>query len=171
MKLSEALITVANWLESPDNQVLLEAKSDEDLEVVADVLMTAADIIKSGAEIVKQSEPMTFDDPKYKWVVYDKNSSGEDGMGKVIAEFEATFDEGDKMIKDLAGHGAIRNGNFGKHGGHLIFRSDDGSVAIEGVAEPIKTLTPESLDEMAAIAQAFDESGDELLQKQASVID
>lgn len=32
-------------------------------------------------------------------------------------------------------------------------------------------LTPEKLDEMAAVAQAFDESGDELLRKQASVLD
>lgn len=32
-------------------------------------------------------------------------------------------------------------------------------------------LTPERLDEMAAVAAAFDESGDELLQKQASVLD
>ena len=93
MKLSEALLTVANWLESPENQVLLEAKTDSDLEIASEVVTAAADMIRSGAEVIKCNE--------------------EDEI----------------------------------------------------------SLTPESLEEMAAIAQAFDESGDEMLQKQASVID
>jgi hypothetical protein len=37
--------------------------------------------------------------------------------------------------------------------------------------EENSVVTPESLSDMAAVAEAFDESGDELLQKQASVLD
>lgn len=35
----------------------------------------------------------------------------------------------------------------------------------------VGVLTPDKLEELAAVAQAFDESGDELLRKQASVLD
>jgi hypothetical protein len=45
-----------------------------------------------------------------------------------------------------------------------------GAVEISDV-EPPSAITPEALDEMAAVAQAFDESDDELLKKQASVLD
>lgn len=45
----------------------------------------------------------------------------------------------------------------------------------EGAEEVGKTeetlVTPESLDEIAAVAESFDASGDELLKKQASVLD
>lgn len=37
--------------------------------------------------------------------------------------------------------------------------------------EPVSQITPEALEEMAAVAEAFDASGDELLMKQASVLD
>lgn len=53
--------------------------------------------------------------------------------------------------------------------------------ALKDVAEEIKesqpvsieapVITPEKLEELAAVAAAFDESGDELLQKQANVLD
>jgi hypothetical protein len=53
--------------------------------------------------------------------------------------------------------------------------------ALKEVAEEIKetqpvitetpAITPEKLEEIAAVAAAFDESGDELLQKQANVLD
>lgn len=46
---------------------------------------------------------------------------------------------------------------------------DDAVSALNEGAE--KEIKPEDLEEMAAVAQAFDESGDELLQKQASVLD
>ena len=50
------------------------------------------------------------------------------------------------------------------------------STLLENVADDMDqnaelNITPEQLDEMAAIASAFDESGDPLLQKQASVLD
>ena len=43
--------------------------------------------------------------------------------------------------------------------------------AVEVSKNEIATFTPEAMDEMAAVAKAFDESGDEMLQKQASVLD
>jgi HAMP domain-containing protein len=50
------------------------------------------------------------------------------------------------------------------------------SSALKEGAEEVSKIEPsgitlESLDEIAAVAQAFDESGDELLKKQASVLD
>ncbi|CAN5951420.1 unnamed protein product [Sphagnum jensenii] len=39
------------------------------------------------------------------------------------------------------------------------------------VFEPAINLTEEKIDEIAAVAQAFDESGDDLLRKQASILD
>lgn len=46
------------------------------------------------------------------------------------------------------------------------------TIASDMVKETeVNVITPEALDEMAAIATAFDESGDELLRKQASVLD
>lgn len=53
------------------------------------------------------------------------------------------------------------------------------SDVLKEVAEEIKasepaeqtSLTPEKLDELAAVAASFDESGDEFLEKQAAVID
>lgn len=43
--------------------------------------------------------------------------------------------------------------------------------AVEKFEPEPGTFTPEQLEEMAAVAQAFDESDDELLQKQANVLD
>jgi hypothetical protein len=43
--------------------------------------------------------------------------------------------------------------------------------AEELIEQEAPIFTPEKLDEMAALAEAFDESDDELLQKQASVLD
>jgi len=50
------------------------------------------------------------------------------------------------------------------------------STLLEGVADDMDNhasfeMTPQQLDEIAALASAFDESGDPLLQKQASVLD
>jgi len=93
MKLSEKLLLVASWLESSENDLLVNAEHDENcLSVVASSLVKAADAIKEGAEEVSKVEPET-------------------------------------------------------------------------------DITSEKLDELAAVAAAFDESGDELLMKQASVLD
>ena len=94
MRLSEKLMLVASWLESSENDLLVEADADEScLTAVASALTKAADALKEGAEEVSKNEP-----------------------------------------------------------------------------EPTG-ITVEKLDEIAAVAQAFDESGDELLRKQASVLD
>jgi hypothetical protein len=92
MKLSEKLLSIANWLEDENNELLVDAeKNDKYLEIVAEILVKTADTIKENI--------------------------------KVLTDVEE------------------------------------------------KTLTPEKLDELAALAEAFDESGDEFLQKQASVLD
>lgn len=92
MKLSEKILTVANWLADSDNDLIVNAENDEQhLRWVAEALVTASEILKATASAVKKTEP--------------------------------------------------------------------------------HQLTPQKLDEIAAVAQAFDESGDEFLMKQASVID
>jgi hypothetical protein len=95
MKLSEKLLTLANWLADEPNELLIAAEGDETcLNIVAEALIKAADALQTAASEVSEIEP-----------------------------------------------------------------------EVESV------ITPEALEEMAAIAQAFDESGDELLKKQASVLD
>jgi hypothetical protein len=94
MKLSEKLLLVANWLESSENDLLVNAEGDEDcLNIVADSLVKASEMIRKGSQEISKIEP-------------------------------------------------------------------EESV-----------ITSEKLDELAAVATAFDESGDELLMKQASVLD
>jgi hypothetical protein len=44
-------------------------------------------------------------------------------------------------------------------------------IATSETVEEEPVLTPEKLDELAAVAEAFDQSDDELLKKQASVLD
>jgi hypothetical protein len=92
MKLSDKLLVVAKWLEDSDNDLLVNAETDEQLVIVAEALVNAASEIKKAADDVKMFEP----------------------------EFE---------------------------------------------------MTEEKLDEIAILAEQFDKSGDELLQKQASVLD
>jgi len=92
-KLSDKILVVAKWLESQDNELLIEA-SEEHLDSLALSLVQASDVLKEVAEEIKATEPITP-----------------------------------------------------------------------------SLITPESLEEMAAVAAAFDESGDPLLEKQAAVID
>ena len=93
MKLSDKLLLIAGWLESSENDLLVNAEQDEKhLEIVAAALVKAADAFYASAEEVEKIEP------------------------------------------------------------------NDG-------------LTTDKLDELAAVAKAFDESDDELLRKQASVLD
>lgn len=46
-----------------------------------------------------------------------------------------------------------------------------GELQIEGEPDVLPAVAPDALEEMAALAASFDESGDELLQKQAAVLD
>jgi hypothetical protein len=94
MKLSEKLLILAAWLQETDNELLVDAESNEEhMAVVADALICCADICKTAANVVEKTE------------------------------------------------------------------------------EDAPVFTAAKLDEMAAVAKAFDESGDELLEKQASVLD
>jgi hypothetical protein len=55
----------------------------------------------------------------------------------------------------------------------LVSAAEAVRIAAEEIAlvEPASDITEEKLDEMAAVASAFDDSGDELLVRQASVLD
>src|SRR5271166_4062292 len=95
MRISEMLNAIASWLESPNNEALLLAESDEKCShVVAESCVLAAALLKTAAAEVDTLEPL----------------------------------------------------------------------------EPSK-ITPESIEEIAALAAALDASGDPELMKQASVLD
>lgn len=95
MKISDMLVTIANWLESPNNEAILLSEQDEDcLHIVANSCVEAASCLRKAAEQVEMVEP----------------------------------------------------------------------------AEE-SNITPESIDGLAEIATAFDESNDPMLKKQASLID
>ena len=58
MRVSELLIAMANWLESPENEALLLAEYDEQcLDVVADTCASAASILRLGAAQANLIEP------------------------------------------------------------------------------------------------------------------
>jgi hypothetical protein len=58
MRISEMLIAVAEWLESPNNEAMLLAEYDDAcLEKVAETCIKAAEILKSGAASVDAIEP------------------------------------------------------------------------------------------------------------------
>jgi len=58
MRISEMLIAIAKWLESPDNEALLLAEYDEEcLKVVASSCVDAANALKVAAEKVESMEP------------------------------------------------------------------------------------------------------------------
>lgn len=95
MKTAEILISIANWLESPDNEALLLSEDNQhSMQIVAESCILAAQLLKSAAEEV---------------------------------------------------------------------------ALIEGPEESV--LTPESIEETAALATAFDHSGDPQLKRMASVLD
>jgi hypothetical protein len=95
MRIAELLQAMASWLESPNNEALLLAESDEQCsQIVVESCVLAAALLKKAAYEVDSVEPP-----------------------------EAS------------------------------------------------NITPESLDELATLASAFDASGDEQLKKQASVLD
>ena len=95
MKTSDMLITIANWLESPNNEAILLSEQDDDcLNIVANSCVEAATALRKAAEQVEIIEPTEE-----------------------------------------------------------------------------SNITPESLDGLAEIATAFDQSNDPMLKKQASLID
>lgn len=79
------------------------------------------------------------------------------------AENELLVDaENDEACLDVIANALVAAADVLKTGANEVSE-------IEPVVESL--ITPEALEEMAAVAQAFDESGDELLKKQASVLD
>lgn len=58
MRISELLISIASWLESPENEAFLLAEYDENcLNATADVCLQAANILKQGALEIDKIEP------------------------------------------------------------------------------------------------------------------
>ena len=54
---SEKLLTVANWLEDSENDLIVNADSDESyLNVVANALVKAAEALKEASDVIKKSE-------------------------------------------------------------------------------------------------------------------
>jgi hypothetical protein len=95
MRIAEMLQAIATWLESPNNEALLLAESDEEcMNIVAESCTLAAALLKNAAEQVDTMEP-----------------------------------------------------------------------------QEESKITPESIEELANLATAFDASGDPQLKKQASVLD
>lgn len=95
MRISEMLISIANWLENPNNEAILLSEYDDNcLKIVSNSCIEAAQLLKTAAEKVEEVEPPAP-----------------------------------------------------------------------------SNLTPESIEELASIATAFDASNDPNLKKQASVID
>lgn len=95
MRTSELLLSIAKWLESPNNEAMLLAEdNDESLQIVAESCVLSAKLLRQAAEEVDSIEPP---DPSL--------------------------------------------------------------------------ITPESIEEMASLAKALDESGDPALMKRASVLD
>lgn len=63
MRISEILVAIASWLESPENEAMLLSEYDDKcLESVASSCIKAAAILKAGAEEVEQLEPKEEDD-------------------------------------------------------------------------------------------------------------
>lgn len=60
MRIAELLTSIANWLESPENEALLLAETDENcMKVVSESCVLAAALLKSAAEEVDTLEPPT----------------------------------------------------------------------------------------------------------------
>lgn len=58
MRIAELLTSIANWLESPENEALLLAETDENcMKVVSESCVLAAALLKSAAEEVDTLEP------------------------------------------------------------------------------------------------------------------
>lgn len=58
MRVSELLVSIANWLESPDNEAVLLSEHDEDcLAKTAEGCVSAASILRKTAEEVEAIEP------------------------------------------------------------------------------------------------------------------
>lgn len=149
MKLSEKLLLVANWLQSEENDLLVNAeKNDGCLNIVASALVKASEAIKEGAIEVDK--------------VYPKEDIGDFRIvdaktGEVVWRGKTE----EKMLKAYDDMG----------GGDELDEPYEVRYPSEPNKNVVSDMTSEKLDDMAAIAQAFDESGDELLQKQASVLD
>lgn len=178
MKTTELLKSIANWLESPNNEAMLLAEEDENcLKVVSEACVLAAALIKQAADEVKELESSDETDPKYQWTVIKVTQRplqvDSSDKHELIKEFIATYDNGVKILKSL--YWGSMDGEFDKDGGVLyIHPKENAKVTIIASADLLdqeNVITPEAIDNVANLAEAFDASGDPALKKQASVLD
>lgn len=90
MRISEFLITIASWLESPENEALLLAEYDENcLKLTADACISAADLLRSKASEIEKIEPA--EEPKL-------NSEALDHLNNILTAFDTSEDQDLKKI-------------------------------------------------------------------------
>ena len=86
MKISELLIAMASWLESPDNEAVLLAEYNDDcLDIVANSCVIAANELKKAAEQVDKIEP------EAQSVL---TPEGIEGLADIATAFDSSSDEG-----------------------------------------------------------------------------
>lgn len=153
MRISEMLTAIASWLESPENEAILLAEYDEDcLEVVANSCVQAAAILKATAETVEEIEP------RFNQKRLDR-----------ISELEGKIKELQEKISNSTEE------EYPELDSELRWYQDELEYEIDKAYDTLNydesNITPESIDELANLAEAFDSSNDPELQKQAAVID
>src|SRR5271165_4529002 len=85
MRISEMLLAIAKWLESPNNEaILLSEENEECMRVVAETCLQAAEVIKLGAETVDMIEPK-------------QDSSITPTSIETLAEIASAFDSSDNV--------------------------------------------------------------------------
>lgn len=91
MRIAEMLTAIATWLESPNNEALLLAESDEEcMNVVAESCTLAAALLKNAAEQVDAMEP-----PEASHITPESI----EGLANLAAAFDAS---GDPQLKKQA---------------------------------------------------------------------
>lgn len=90
MRISELLYSIANWLESPDNEALMLSEENEECsKIVAENCVLAAALLKNAAEEVDELEP----------VESNINSESVESLANIATAFDAS---GDPELKKQA---------------------------------------------------------------------
>lgn len=158
-KTHELLKIFAAWLENPENEIMQSAE-DQEVETVAVAVIEAAEVLKQAAEQLgefsSEDEPVEEDSPAE--VIKDFcviTWTEKDGIQSVSPDMSKA--EADKLCAILR----AANPKWLKCDVEPV--SSNKKVAGE--------ITPEIIDDLAALAELLDKTGDEFLVKQASVLD
>ena len=196
MKLSEKLVAVAEWLKDEENDLLVSAEEKDQVYKMAqanpikhyvDALLeamrgyTGTDLTPGMNEL--SNKLATFDSfsatPDYDTLenialaVGSQPWRSDPAINKAATELWQAAENGKKQVAGGLAVGASQERSaLVIVAEALVLAADAIAKAAEEMAviEP-ETITPEALDELAAVAESFDASDDELLQKQASVLD